>query len=67
MAEKAFRSGAIGPTSSSSVMPQMEAYSGAIEMFWMLLSSEKIESWLNLVMPVRNTKRRYSSHALRGA
>ena len=43
---------------SSSVMPQIAAYSGNMLMFLMLFSSLKMLSCENLVIPVRNTKRR---------
>ena len=55
---KMSKSSSIWVAISSSVMPQMAAYSGNMLMFLMLFNSLKMLSCENLVMPVRNTKRR---------
>ena len=55
---KMSKSSSIWVAISSSVMPQMVAYSGNMLMFWILFSSLKILSCENLVIPVRKTKRR---------
>ena len=52
------KSSSIWVAISSSVMPQMAAYSGNMLMFWILFSSLKMLSCENLVIPVRKTKRR---------
>ena len=47
-------------------MPQMPAKEGSMLTFCILFNSLKIDSWLNLVMPVRNTKRNWGSKAFKG-
>ena len=47
------RSALIWVCISSSVMPQMAAYSGSMLMSCMLFSSLKMLSWENFVMPVK--------------
>ena len=51
---------------SFSVIPQIAAYSGCMEMLRILFSSLNMLSWENFVMPVMNTKRSQGSQAFSG-